>query len=144
MEIANVGPAAFWIMIAAVVVAGDWLRVRREALKHETLRQIIEKTGRIDEAQLRALFQPPTPGWFREPGAGAGYRALRVLGTVVISIALGLTVFFSILWLSSPARHDSALIGFATTSVIALTGIGLFVASRFMPPPPRSDRGDRT
>jgi hypothetical protein len=62
----------------------------------------------------------------------------------VISIALGLTVFFTILWLSSPARHDSALIGFATTSVIALTGIGMFVASRFLPPPPQSDRGDRT
>lgn len=67
MEITNVGSAAFWIMIAAIVVAGDWLRARREALKHETLRLIIEKTGHVDEAQLKALFQPPTPGWLHEP-----------------------------------------------------------------------------
>lgn len=144
MEITNVGSAAFWIMIAAIVVAGDWLRARREALKHETLRLIIEKTGHVDEAQLKALFQPPTPGWLHEPPLGAGHRTLRVLGTITISVALGLTVFFSILWLSSPARHDSAIIGFACTSVIALTGIGLFFASRFLPAPPRSDRGDHT
>jgi hypothetical protein len=144
MLITNVGSAAFWIMIAAIVIAGDWLRARREALKHETLRQIIEKTGNVDEAQLKALFQPPTPGWLREPPLGSGYRTLRVLGTIVISMALGLTLFFSILWLSSPARHDSALIGFASTSVVALIGMGLFVASRFLPPPPRSDRGDHT
>jgi hypothetical protein len=143
MSITNVGSAAFWIMIAAIVIAGDWLRARREALKHETLRQIIEKTGHIDEAQLKALF-PPTPGWLREPALGAGYRTLRVLGTIVISVALGLTVFFSILWLSSPARHDRAIIGFACTSVIALTGVGVFFASRFLPAPSRSDRGDHT
>ena len=141
MEITNVGSAAFWIMVAAIVIAGDWLRARRETLKHETLRRIVERTGQIDEAQLKALFQPPTPGWFREPSEGAGYRALRVLGTIVMSVALGLTVFFSILWLSSPARHDSAIIGFASTSVIAVVGMGLFFASRFMPAPP-SARGD--
>lgn len=144
MEIVNLGPAAFWIMVAAIVIAGDWLRVRREALRHETLQRIIEKTGHLEEAQLKALFQPPTPGWFREPSPGAGYRALRVLGTIVISVALGLTVLFCILWLTGPARHDNAMVGFASASLIAMVGIGLFFASRFLPPPAQSDRGDRT
>src|SRR4029450_7792781 len=98
-------------------------------LKHETLRRIIEMTGQVDEKQLKALFQPATPGWFDNPTPGTAYRALRVLGTIVMSVALGLTVFFCILWQSSPARHDSAVIGFASTSVVALVGMGLFFAS---------------
>jgi hypothetical protein len=142
MEIINLGSAAFWMMVAAIVIAGDWLRVRREALRHETLQRIIEKTGHLEEAQLKALFQPPTPGWFRQPSPGAGFRLVRVLGTIVISVALGLTVFFCIFWLTGPARHDSALLGFASASLIAMVGIGLFFSSRFLPPP--SDRGDRT
>lgn len=140
MEIINVGTAAFWIMFAGIVIAGHWFRVRSEALRHETLRQIIERTGQIDETQLKAFIQPPTPGWFREPAPGTGYRALRVLGTVVMAVALGLTVFFSIYYLSSPARHDSALLGFASASLIAMIGIGFFYASRFLAPP--SDRRD--
>jgi hypothetical protein len=130
-------------MIAAIVIAGDWLRARREALKHETLRQIIEKTGQIDQAQLQALFQPPTPGWLREPPPGSGYRTLRVIGTIVLSVALGLTVFFTVLLLSSPARYY-AMIGFACASAIAVVGMGFFFASRFLPAPPPSDRGDHT
>lgn len=143
MEIINVGSAAFWIMFAAIVIAGHWFRVRSEALRHETLRQIIEKTGQVDEAQLKALIQSPTPGWLREPPPGSGYRTLRVFGTIVMSVALGLTVFFSILYLSSTERQDNAMIGFASAGVIAVVGMGLFFASRFLPPPP-SDRGDRT
>lgn len=144
MEIINLGPAAFWIMFAAIVIAGDWFRVRKETLRHETLRRIIERTGQIDEAQLKALIQSPSPGWLHDPPVGAGYRLLRVAGTIVMSVALGLTVFFSILWLSSPARHDNAMIGFASASVIGVIGVGLFFASRFLPAPPPSDRGDRT
>jgi hypothetical protein len=141
MEVINVGSAAFWIMFAAIVLGGHWFRLRSEALKHETLRLLIEKTGKIDEAQLKALVQPKTPGWLREPPSGAGYRTLRVLGTLVMSVALGLTVFFSILWQTGPERHDSAMMGFASAGVIALVGMGLFFASRFLPPP--SDHGDR-
>jgi hypothetical protein len=144
MKIINLGPAAFWMMVAAIVIAGDWFRVRKETLRHETLRQIIERTGQIEDAQLKALIQSPTPGWLHQPPPGAGFRMLRVIGTIVMSVALGLTVLFSILWLSSPARHDNAMIGFACASLIAVVGMGFFFASRFLPAPPQSDRGDRT
>jgi len=134
---------AFWITIAIIVLASHWFRIRSETLKHETLRLLIEKTGQIGDSQLEALVQSPTPGWLRNPSPGSGYRALRVLGTIVISVALGLIVFFSILWLSSPARHDTALVGYTSSSVIALVGIGLFFSSRFLPAPPPSDTGLR-
>jgi hypothetical protein len=129
---------AFWTTVAIIVVASHWFRVRSESLKHETLRQIIEKTGQVQDGQLKALIQSGTPGWLRDPPPGAGYRALRVLGTIVIFVALGLTVFFSILWMTGPARHDTAMIGYASTSVVAMVGAGFFYSSRFLPPP--SDR----
>ena len=49
--------AGFWIFIAAIVVAGIWKDARAKAEKHETLRRIVEKTGTVNEAQLKELFQ---------------------------------------------------------------------------------------
>ena len=64
MEI-SVGAAAFWIALAAVLVAGGWWKSRSEAQKHETIRRIIEKTGQVDESKLKELFEPPLPDWVR-------------------------------------------------------------------------------
>ena len=50
---------AFWIALAAVLIAGGWVKSRNEAEKHETLRRLIEKEGAVDEAQMRALLYPP-------------------------------------------------------------------------------------
>ena len=47
---------AFWIALAAVLIAGGWVKSRNEAEKHATLRTIIDKSGTVDEAQIRALF----------------------------------------------------------------------------------------
>jgi len=55
-------------------------------LNHETLRQIVEKTSRLEELQLKTLLESATPDWLREPGPGSGYRMLRVLGMIVISV----------------------------------------------------------
>jgi len=131
---------AFWTTVAIIVVASHWFRTRREALKHETLRQIVEKTGRLEELQLKTLLESATPGWLREPGPGSGYRMLRVLGTIVISVALGLTVFFSILWLTGTVPAGTALVGFASACLIAMIGAGIFFSSRFLPAPPADPR----
>ena len=40
MEI-NVGVAAFWIALAAVIISDHWFKSRREAMKYETIRQIV-------------------------------------------------------------------------------------------------------
>ena len=62
------GVVAFWIAVAAVLIAGGWFKSRGEAQKQQTLRTIIEKTGTVDEALLRQLF--PTPPMF-DPSAWA-------------------------------------------------------------------------
>ncbi len=134
---------AFWIALAAVIISGQWFKARREAMKQETIRHVVEKTGRLDEAQLKELFPTPAPlppHWFRAPEPGAGYRTMRVFGTLALFVAVGLAICFSILS-GTPGwgRLDSA-IGFGLASVVALLGAGLFVASRFLQKPlPKGD-----
>jgi len=131
--------AAFWIALAAVLISGEWFRSRREAMKHETLRLMVEKTGRADEAQLRELF--PLPHWSRQRTPGVEYRTMRVLGTLALFAALGLAVCFSILYVGYPGWRLDASIGFGVASVVAFLGVGLLVASRFVEKPPQ--QGDR-
>jgi hypothetical protein len=89
------GGAAFWIFIAAIVVAGTWEKIRRNAEKHATLRTIIEKTGTVDEEKLKELFSARS--FDSEPStAGAGYRMLRIWGIVVMGIAGGSAVLFTV------------------------------------------------
>jgi hypothetical protein len=145
----SVGAAAFWIALAAVIISGRWYKLRREALKHETIRHMIEKTGRIDEAQLKELFPaPPPPGplpphWFQPPEQGVGYRTMRVFGTLALFVALGLAICFSILYrFGDPSWRLDAPNGFGVASVVALLGVGLFVASRFVKKPLPQGDGD--
>jgi hypothetical protein len=84
----DAGALGFWIFLAAIIVVLSWSESRREAEKHETLRRIIEKTGEIDEARLKELFRPASRRGIKPPGEG--YRALRVLGTIVMFTAVGI------------------------------------------------------
>lgn len=124
---------AFWLAVAAVVIATAWFKSRSDAEKHETLRRIVEKTGQIDEAQLKALFDAPNallqP---RPPEPGDTYRGLRVAGTVVCSAAVGLAILFLVLYVDG--RHD-AIIGIGVAGLVAMVGIGLHLSTRFVTRP---------
>jgi hypothetical protein len=135
------GAAAFWIALAAVLIAGGYFRSRREALKHETIRLIVDKTGQVDEAKLKEIFQPPAPPavpmpppW--APAPGSGYRMMRIFGTLALAVAAGLAISFAILYQAGVDNQYSAMIGFAWAIVVAAAGVGLFVASQYLPPPP--------
>jgi hypothetical protein len=132
---------AFWIFIAAMVVAGIWSSAREKAEKHETLRRIVEKTGTIDEAKLKELFsEPPSeeskPGW--------GYRVARVIGTITFFIGAGIATFASIavglgqLFAVTEMFQDRGgwIAAFAISLAIAILGVGIFFSSRFCEPPP--------
>lgn len=142
MEI-SLGAAAFWLALAAVLIAGNWLKARGEALRQETLLKLIETTGRLDEEQMRLLCPPPPlpPHWFAPPEPRDGRAALKVLGTIALSIAVGLAMFFTVLLrFGGPEQQERAIVGFACTGLVACVGAGLFVAARFVRPPP-SKRG---
>jgi|KBSMisStandDraft_5_1062788.scaffolds.fasta_scaffold707588_2 hypothetical protein len=138
------GVVAFWIALAAVLIAGGWVKSRTEAQKHETLRKLIEKGGTADEAQIRALFYPPAqqagaPWWIRPRARGDGYRALRVCGTIAMCLGVGMIAFFAPL--SRYAGEDDAIVGVGFGVVILAFGAGLFLASRFAERPVRDDAG---
>jgi hypothetical protein len=138
------GVVAFWIAVAAVLVAGGWFKSHSEAQKQETLRKIIEKTGTVDEALLRQLFPKPPAfdpsAWGRRTAPGDAYRALRVLGTIAMCIAVGLILFFTPLWLHG--TEEDAMVGVAIGVVTFATGAGFFLASRFAEPPPPTRPSD--
>ena len=131
--------AIFWLFIAAIVLAGTWEKIRRNAERHETLRRIIEKTGTVDEAKLKEVFNAPSRDW-GSLAPGAGYRALRIAGIIVMSVAAGLAVLFLSLGQTSAIPPVAQVIGLSVAGGVAMLGIGLFFSSRFAEPPP--DRKD--
>jgi hypothetical protein len=119
---------AFWIAVAAVLIAGGWFKSRNDAQKYATLRTIIEKNGTADEAQLRTLFGPVAT----QPGPGDFCAFLRIIGTIVLSTAVGLVLFFTIYRQAVSVQNGT--IGLAATLIVASVGAGFFFASRWVDP----------
>jgi hypothetical protein len=136
------GAAAFWISLAAFLIAGMYFRSRNEAAKHETLRQLVEKTGQVNEPQLKALFEPPPNAFTRIPVPGGGYRAMRIFGLLLILIAAGSSILFVVIGWTGTQPWSRAAIGCASSIMPAFLGVGLFLGSRFLPRPP-ADTSDR-
>jgi hypothetical protein len=122
------GVVAFWIAVAAVLIAGGWFKSRNDAQKYATLRAIIEKNGTADEAQVRALFGNPPA----QPGPGDFCALLRVIGTIVIATAVGLLLFFTIY--RQAVNVEDGTIGLASTLIVAAVGVGFFLSSRWVDP----------
>jgi hypothetical protein len=134
----SLGAFAFWIALASVLIASGWFRTRREQIKQETLLRLVERTGQLDEAQVKLLFPPPPamgpwqPAWHHEADPQEGKKVLRGFGTVVMFIAAGLAVFATIfLNFGTVAQQQAAIPLFATASLVAFVGLGLLAASKF-------------
>jgi hypothetical protein len=131
---------AFWLFIAACVVVGSWEKIRRNAEKHETLRRVMEKTGTLDEARLKELFDPSGPDWMKSV-PGEAYRGLRIAGTIVLCIAVAVAVFFLILGQTGVIPRPALIIGLSAAAAVSIIGVGLFISSRFTDPPPDGRNG---
>lgn len=128
--VTDLGALGFWLFLAALFVGGYWKELRQNAEKHETLRRIMEKTGEIDEAQLKELFSA-APSDEMKPGTG--YRVLRITGTIIMFIAAGLAI---VAILGLVFGHREALPALAIAFGAGVTGLGVFFSSRFAEPPP--------
>lgn len=139
--------AAFWIGLAAVLIAGSWRKKSVEQMRHETVRLLIQRGGEIDEEQLKELIHPTPPPlpenhpWRRKPPPGLGYRALRAVGTILMVTALGLGAMIAGIGVTQNVV-DAPLAGTGVAVFVLLLGAGLFIASRFLPPPTR-ETGER-
>jgi hypothetical protein len=137
------GVVAFWIAVAAVLIAAGWFKSRGEAQKQETLRKIIEKTGTVEEGLLRQLFPTPAvfdPSVWNRNAQGAGYRVLRVVGTIVMCVAAGLILFYTPLWFRGSGGEDT-MVGVAIGVIGFAAGVGFFLASHFAERPPERPDG---
>jgi hypothetical protein len=139
------GAAAFWIFLAVLVVMVNWRRKHRESLRHETLRFLVEKNQRLDDAQLSELLNPkpaPPPEWLvHKPGYA--YKGLRAFGIVSIFLAIGLACVTAWCAMLLGHYHVSVLGLGVAVPLLAMTGIGLFVSARFVsPPPPDENKRD--
>ena len=145
IPVISLGAAAFWIALAAVLIANGINRVRREKLRQETLLKLVEKTGRLDEQTVKALFPPPAPHVFSPPPRQPdGRRGTKIFGTIMLSIAVGIAIFITIITEYGPPQMQDPIgtvIAYAVAALVACLGIGLFVAARFVRPP--ADERDR-
>ena len=145
----ELGAAAFWIFVAACVVAGIWRQKNSEAIRHETLRQLIAKEQKLDEEQIEKLLNPAHGfDWaaFQEHShmaPGSGYRTLRIFGSIAIFLSFGLAI-------AAAWQHfllgqiNDAVLGLGTAaSILIMIGIGLFFSSRFAPKPPKNENTDK-
>jgi hypothetical protein len=148
IPVISLGAAAFWIALAAVLIAGGWHKVRREQIKQETLLRLIEKTGRLDEELVKAIFPPPPPtpwppSWHRPPDPTEGRRQMQGFGVVMTAVGVGLAVLATVLKLFGDApKQEAAIVWFGIASVVVMFGLGMFVASKFATGPAPRDEHD--
>ncbi len=141
----ELGVVAFWVFIASCVVAGIWRQKNSEAIRHETLRQLIAKEQKLDEAQIEKLLNPAHgSGWaaFQEHSRmapGSGYRTLRIFGSIAIFSSFGLAIAAA--WQRFlRGQINDGVAGFGTAaSILIMIGIGLIFSSRFAPKPPKDE-----
>jgi hypothetical protein len=136
----DIGAAAFWLFLAAIIIGGMWRKKHSEAMRHETVRLLIEKGQKIDEAQIKEFLNPPhppAPEWFPGPEKRIGNvsRGLRVFGTIILFVALGLAIMC--LWRGLMLGfHDKSVVNTGTAiPMVAVVGAGLFFSSRYVPKP---------
>lgn len=145
IPVISLGAAAFWIALAAVLIANGINAVRRERMRQETLLKLVEKTGRLDEQTIKMLFPPPAappPHAWGRPVQHDARRGLKVGGTIVLSLAAGLVLVAGVLLaIGAAMTADVVTLALAWAALFACLGIGLIVSARFVRPPP--DERDR-
>lgn len=154
--------AAFWIGLAAVLVAWNWRKKNAEQIRHETLRLMIQKDGSLSPDVLKELLDPKPPQWNPQTLAMMGYkkwepgesrRHMRVWGTILtiggpgvgsVLVAIGLTRVLGFnTEMSAGDSSFSIALGLGLTLVLVLFGIALTYASRFLPKGPEGEGGSR-
>jgi len=115
--------ASMWISIAAVIIMIGWFRSKSEAQRHQTFRTIVEKTGTVDEAQLRLLFYtPPTSSGRHSP------LRVRVLGAIGMFVAICVLIVVGWMVLSMfELTPNLPLAGVLWSILVCVLGVGFFL-----------------
>ena len=126
--------SVFWVFIAFCVFIAAWKHKKMETLRQETARLLIEKNPTIDSDMLAQLLNPLTPSI----KTGTAFRMMRAIGTIVVSVGLGLWIMGFWFAFGSGDRDFITALG-GPASLVAVIGAGIIFAARFMPRPPAKD-----
>lgn len=122
-EAAGLGALGFWLFLATVVVAGIWFESRKRESLQETLRRVVESGQNIDPAIIDKVV-----------AANGGHerkdRDLMVAGLIVMFVAPGLTILGWFLSEFSEKIMGVTLGISILVALVALVGIGLYVAGK--------------
>jgi hypothetical protein len=132
---------AFWIALAAVLIANRWRHKHLEAMRHETIRLLLERKGDMPLAEVKELlFPPPRPMPPLPPGhpwatfrPDARYKAMRSGGSILMFAALGVGALIAGVGMARQ-QPESLAAAAGVASFVFLMGAGLFFASRFWMP----------
>jgi len=130
--------AAFWLALAAVLIANRWRARHIEAERHETIRRIIEKEPHVDLAKIKELLYPAPPPfvcppWMKkqEDDHEEHYGLMRMWGTLLMIGAVGVGAL--IVGIGLAQGQSSAIpFGLGATVFVFLAGVGLFHSARFV------------
>lgn len=143
--------AAFWLALAAVLIANRWRARYVEAERHETIRMIIEKEPHVDLAKIKELLYPPPPPMvvlppnhplMKQDDPEELYGLMRMWGTILMIGAVGLGALIIGIGLAQ-GLSTAIPIGVGATVFAFLAGVGLFHSARFVLPRAKSDEQAR-
>lgn len=137
--------AAFWLALAAVLVANRWRTRHVEAERHRTIRLLIEKEPHVDLEKIKELLYPtPPPMAWPQPMAlppnhplmrgedpEHHYGLLRMWGTILMIGAVGLG---AVIVGGGLAQGVTSIVPFGAGATVFcfLVGAGLFFSARFV------------
>lgn len=116
---AGLGALAFWLFIAAVVVATYWDNIKKRESQHETLRRIVESGKQFDEETMQRLMNLGTGG------SGRADRDLKVTALWVFPVAPGLAVLAYVLGELAPEAFFPIM---GAAGMLGVMAIGFWLA----------------
>ena len=132
--------AAFWMGLAAVVVAWFWRRNHTEAMRHQTLRTMLDRKETIDEKLVNDVLNPPVAEsrWSRVSIPGESSRVFRFLGSLFMLLSPAAGIFGGIMTYfesREPEMNIVIPVGIGIALIIFVFGLALFVSARFLSQP---------
>lgn len=125
----DIVPIVFFLFLMICVVASAWKRKAVETIRHETIRKLIESGQTLDAATIKQLMDT-----MPQTKPGDGYRAMRVVGTILLFAAGGLECLFLCFIFIGGIKEMTPVVG--VPFLVAMVGAGILFASRFMQRPP--------
>ncbi len=117
-------PLGFFVMIAAIVIVPNYLRIRERREMQKTVRAAIDKGQPLPPELIEALSKDA-----RSPKVSSAHRDLRI-GVILLAVAAGI----SLTGVALGGINDNAMFGTVSGAAIpGMIGLAFIVLSFFNP-----------